>query len=140
MMNTFRRAIIVLTLLVLGGGYAACACATVAHTATGADLAVAASASQDVYPVSHHTSDAGHCDEGSGDTGHDCAGCEAVALPTDISTKAVSAFPSDKAVPPPKLVSKSIGVFNNATLRIVPIRSPPWPSPSLVDLKIRLQN
>lgn len=140
MMNTLRRAIIILTLLVLGGAHAACACVRVAQAVTGTEVVMAAFASHGAYPGSHHTSDAGHCDEGSGDPGHDCAGCEAVALPTDTSTKAVSAFPSDKAVPPPKPDSKSIGVFHNATLRIVPVRSPPWPSPSLVNLKIRLQN
>lgn len=140
MMNTLRRAIIVLTLLVLGGAHAACACVRVAQAVTGTEIVLAGSANHHVYSGSHHTPDAGHCDEGSGDPGHDCAGCEAVALPTDTTPKAVSALVSDKAVLPASHANTSIRVFNHATLRIVPVRSPPWPSPSLVDLKVRLQN
>lgn len=140
MTDTLRRAIIVLTLLVLGGAHAACACVGVAQAVSGAEVMVAAVASHDAYSGSHHTPDTGHCDEGSGDPGYDCAGCEAVALPTDTSTKAVSAFPADKAVLPARPANTSIGVFNYPTLRIVPVRSPPSPGPSLVTLKIRLQN
>jgi hypothetical protein len=140
MMDSLRRAIIALTLLVLGGGHAACACAAVAQAVSVPEVAAAALASHDVHAVSDDAPDADHCDTGSEDESHDCTGCDAVALPADSSIKAAGAFPADFAALPAIPGNGTSGVFKLATLRIEPARGPPRPSPSLVTLKIRLQN
>lgn len=140
MMDSLRRAVIALTLLVLGGGHAACACASVAQAVAGPGAVVATLASHDIHTVSQDAPDTDHCDPGSEDKGHDCTGCEAVALPSDSSNKAVNTFPVDAAGLPAQPATGSRGAFKLATLRIEPARDPPRPSPSLVTLKIRLQN
>ena len=128
MMDSLRRAIIALTLLVLGGGHAACACAAVAQAVSLPAVAAAALTSHDAAAVTHHAPDADHCDPASQDNSHDCGGCEAVALPSDSSTKAAGVVPVD------------FGVLKLATSKFEPARGPPRPSPSLVTLKVRLQN
>lgn len=140
MVDSIRNAVIALTLLVLGGGHAACACAAVAQAVNGPRVEVATSASEDVQAVSHDAPEADHCDPNSENKGHDCAGCEAIALPTDSSNKAVNTFPADPAALPSQPASGTSRVFKLADLRIEPARGPPRPSPSLVTLKIRLQN
>jgi hypothetical protein len=140
MMDSLRRAIIALTLLVLGGGHAACACAAVAQAVSLPAVAAAALTSQDAAAVTHHAPDADHCDPASQDDGHDCAGCEAVALPSDSSTKAAGVFPVDFGVLPARPADETSRVFKLATSKFEPARGPPRPSPSLVTLKVRLQN
>lgn len=140
MMDSLRRAVIALTLLVLGGGHAACACAAVAQAVAGPGAVVATLASHDIHTVSEDAPDTDHCDPGSEDKGHDCTGCEAVALPTDSANKAVNTFPADAAVLLAQPATGSRGVFKLATLRIELARDPPPQRPSLVTLKIRLQN
>ncbi|OZB17844.1 MAG: hypothetical protein B7X53_05085 [Hyphomonas sp. 34-62-18] len=140
MTDTLRRAVIALTLLVLGGGHAACACASVAQALTGPEVAVAEMTGHAGHTVTVDLPDADHCDRESENQGHDCTGCEAVALPADSLSKAVSPFPADVAILPLKPANDSGRVFQLADLRIEPARGPPRPSPSLVTLKIRLQN
>jgi hypothetical protein len=140
MIDSLRRAIIALTLLVLGGGHAACACAAVAGALAGQGIAVSA-----VSAHSHHTAAKDqpqdqHCNEGSEVPDHDCTHCVTVALPADASAKAVTAFPTDFTVlqPVPELISGSL--FRLADLTIEPATGPPRPRSSLVTLKVRLQN
>ncbi len=140
MVNSIRSAIVALTLLVVGGGHAACACASVAHALTGPEGAVAETTGHAGHMVTFEVPDAEHCDRGSENQGHDCTGCEAVALPADSLSKAVSPFPADVAILPAKPANDTRGVFQLADLRIAPARGPPRSSPSLVTLKIRLQN
>lgn len=140
MVDSIRSAIVALTLLVLGGGHAACACASVAQALTGPEVAVAETTGHAGHTVAVEVPDVDHCDRESENQGHDCTGCEAVALPADSLTKSVSPFPADVAILPAKPVTETLGVFQLADLRIEPARGPPRPSPSLVTLKIRLQN
>ena len=140
MIDSIRSAIVALTLLVLGGGHAACACVAVAQAVTGPEVAVAETTGHAGHTITFDVPDADHCDRGSDNQGHDCTGCEAVALPADSLTKAVSAFPADFAILPAKPANDTRGVFQLADLRIEPARGPPRPSPSLVTLKICLQN
>jgi len=63
-----------------------------------------------------------------------------VALPADVSVKAVNAFPADFSVLPPMPELKSGSLFRLADLRIEPATGPPPLQSSLVTLKVRLQN
>lgn len=138
MMDSLRRAIIALTLLVLGGGHAACA--AVAQAVSLPAVAAAALTSHDAAAVTHHAPDADHCDPASQDNSHDCGGCEAVALPSDSSTKAAGVVPVDFGVLPARPADETSRVLKLATSKFEPARGPPRPSPSLVTLKVRLQN
>lgn len=139
-MGSIRNAIIALTLLVLGGGHAACACVAVAGALAGPDIAVSAPSAH-----SHHSADTDpsqdqHCNKGSEAPDHDCTDCVNVALPTDASLKAVSGFPADVAFLPPIPELKSDSLFRLADLEIEPDIGPPRPRLSPVTLKVRLQN
>lgn len=140
MFNSVRQAMVALALLALGGGHAACACAAVAQAVSGPEIASAAPERQTDHTASHETQDAGHCATDSGDPDHECAGCETIALPKDTSAKTANVYPADSAVLPEKPSSETPGLFKRVALKAETARGPPRPGPSLVTLKIRLQN
>lgn len=140
MMGSIRNAIIALTLLVLGGGHAACACAAVAGALTGPDLAVSAPSAHSHHTAANDLSKDQHCNDGSEVPVRDCTHCVTVALPGDASLKAVSGFPADVAFLPPIPELKSDSLFRLADLKIEPDIGPPRPRSSPVTLKVRLQN
>ena len=139
MMGSLRSAIIALTLLVLGGGHAACACAAVAGALAGPDIAVSAPSAHSHLTAADDPSQDPHCNKGSEVPDHDCTHCVTVALPADASLKAVSASPADVAVLPPVLELKSGSLFRLADLNIEPDIGPPRPRSSPLTLKVRLQ-
>jgi hypothetical protein len=139
MMGSLRSAIIALTLLVLGGGHAACACAAVAGALAGPHIGVSAPSAHSHHTAANDQSQDQHCNEGSEVPVHDCTHCVAVALPADASLKAVSAFPADVAVLPPLPELKSDSMFRLADLNIEPDTGAPRPRLSPVTLKVRLQ-
>jgi hypothetical protein len=140
MIDSLRRAVVALTLLVLGAGHAACACAAVAGAMAGPDITVSAPSGHSHHTASEQEPKDDHCNESPDDPGHDCTHCVTAALPADASTKAVTPFPADFAIlpPPPELTYGSL--FRLADLRIEPATDPPPPRSSLVTLKVRLQN
>lgn len=139
MMGSLRSAIIALTLLVLGGGHAACACAAVAGALAGPDVAVSAPSAHSHHTAADDPSQDQHCDRGAEVPDHDCHNCVTVALPADASLKAVSAFPTNVAVLPPVPELKSGSLFRLADLNTEPDTGPPRPRSSPVALKVRLQ-
>jgi len=139
MMGSFRSAIIALTLLVLGGGHAACACAAVAGALAGPEIAVSVPSTHSHHAAANDPSQDQHCNKGSEVPDHDCTHCVTVALPSDTSLKAVSTFPADVAVLPPVPGLKSGSLFRLADLNIEPDTGPPRPRLSPVTLKVRLQ-
>ena len=139
MMGSLRSAIIALTLLVLGGGHAACACAAVASALAGPDIAVSAPSARGHHTVANDPSQDQHCNKGSEAPDHDCTQCVTVALPADASLKAVSAFPADIAGLPPVPELKSGSLFRLANLNTERDTGPPRPRSSPVTLKVRLQ-
>jgi hypothetical protein len=139
MMGSLRSAIIALTLLVLGGGHAACACAAVASALAGPDITVSAPSAHSHHTAANDPSKDPHCNKGSEVPDHNCTHCVTAALPADASLKAVSAFPADVAVLPPVQELKSSSLFRLADLNIEPDTGPPRPRSSPVTLKVRLQ-
>lgn len=139
MMGSLRSAIIALTLLVLGGGHAACACAAVAGALAGPDIAVSAHSAHSDHPAANDPSQDQHCNEGSEVPENDCTHCVTDALPADASLKAASAFPADVAVLSPVPELKSGSLFRLADLNTEPDTGPPRPRSSPVTLKVRLQ-
>lgn len=140
MMCSLRRAVIALSLLVLGAGHAACACAAVAGAMTGPDASVSAPSDHSHHSAAQEELPIAHCNEGAENSGHDCTHCFTVALPADISVKAVNVSLADFAVLPPIPERQSGFLFRFADLRIEPATGPPLPRSSLVTLRVRLQN
>lgn len=140
MIDSLRRAIVALTLLMLGAGHAACACAAVAGAMTGPDITVSAPSGHSHHTAAEQEPLVAHCNEGPDDPGHDCTHCVTTALPADASTKAVTPFPADFAILPPRPELTYGSLFRLADLRIEPPTGPPPPRSSLVTLKVRLQN
>lgn len=139
MMGSLRNAIIALTLLVLGGGHAACACAAVAGALVEPDIAVSAPSAHNHHAADIDPSQDQHCNKGSEVPDHDCTHCVTVALPADASLKAVSAFPADVAILPLVSGLKSGSIFRLADLDTEPDTGSPRPRSSPVTLKVRLQ-
>jgi hypothetical protein len=140
MIDSLRRAIVALSLLVLGAGHAACACAAVASALTVPDIAVSAASGHSHHTLAPDQSQDQHCTEGSEVPGQDCTHCVTVALPADALVKAVNAIHADFAALPPIPELKSGTLFRLADLSIEPATGPPRPRSSLVTLKVRLQN
>lgn len=140
MIDTFRSAIVALTLLVLGGGHAACACAAVAGALSDPALGVSSPSDHSHHSPAQAEPQGAHCGEGPEDQGHDCTQCLTVAVPADASAKVVSTPQTDLPVITPLPESSAGNTFRLTNLRIEPARGPPLPLLSLVTLKVRLQN